>query len=59
MEPYYIFHFVYEDDSEEDIWTRDEAEAYYIANDAQQNVDVKQINCVKVIPASIAPFPGK
>ena len=59
MEPYYIFHFVYVDDSEEDIWTRDEAEAYYIANDAQQNVDVKQIHCVKVIPASIAPFPGK
>ena len=59
MNPYFIFHFVYNDDSEEDIWTRDQAEAYYIANDAQQNLDIKRMECVEVTPAKIRPFPDR
>lgn len=59
MEPYFIFHFVYMDGSEEHEWTRDQAEAYYIANDAQQNLDIKQVNCVEVTPAKIRPFPDR
>ena len=59
MEPYFIFHCVYVDDSEEDVWTRDQAEAYYIANDASHNIDIKQMTCVEVTPAKIRPFPDK
>jgi len=57
MEPYFIFHIVYEDGSEDNIWTRDQAEAYYIANDAQQDVSIRQINVVEVTPEQIRPFP--
>ena len=59
MEPYFIFHIVFVDDSEEHIWTRDQAEAYYIHNDCDRDPDIKQVNCVEVTPEKIQPFPDK